>query len=106
MLEQYEKCLTIFLERLHGTEHYADALVYEQRLTENIANVRRYGDSGQRRCERAEIIDRLNQFSLKTLGVAFTELGDAEERRTAALIAEIHQLVTEIHEIMSEFVVQ
>ncbi len=55
----------IGLERLaeqFGKDHpcYAGALVYQQRLQENIAQARQYGDTETRRAERPQIIDGLN----------------------------------------------
>jgi tetratricopeptide (TPR) repeat protein len=85
----YEAGLNELLQRL-GTGHtlYDDALVYEQRLTENIASCRRYGDSSERKTERAEIIDRLNEVSVSALGLSFNDIceqlptpGSAEQDR-------------------------
>lgn len=59
-----------------GQSHsrYADFLVYQQRLMENLAQTRRYGDTENRRAERAETIDRLNALSIITTGVSFNKL--------------------------------
>jgi len=56
-----------------GQSHprYGDFLVYQQRLMENITQVRRYGDTETRRAERAEIIDQLNTMALLVTGVSF-----------------------------------
>lgn len=54
--------------------HYADFLVYQQRLRENLAQTRRYGDTENRRAERAETVDRLNALSIATAGVSFNKL--------------------------------
>ena len=71
----YEVGLRNLLVRL-GTAHprYNEALVYQQRLSENLTNSRLYGDTETRRAERAEIIARLNELSLSTLGRAFNDL--------------------------------
>lgn len=59
-----------------GQSHtrYADFLVYQQRLMENLAQTRRYGDTENRRAERAETVDRLNALSIGTTGVSFNKL--------------------------------
>lgn len=73
-LSRYE----IGLDSLHarlGQSHarYGEFLVYQQRLTENLAQARRYGDTETRRAERAEIVDQLNALSLAVTGVPFNE---------------------------------
>lgn len=71
----YEAGLHTLLRQM-GREHqrYNEALVYEQRLRENIEHARRYGDDSARQSERHQIIDRLNEVALATLDVPFTEL--------------------------------
>ena len=71
----YEVGLHALLARL-GCDHlrHADALVYQQRMGENLAAARRYGDTESRRADRAEIIDRLNVLAQEALGVAFNAL--------------------------------
>ena len=75
VLTSYETGLSLLLKRL-GQDHprYTEALVFQQRLLENLAQARRYGDTETRRAERAEIFDRLNHLALKALGVTFNEL--------------------------------
>jgi tetratricopeptide (TPR) repeat protein len=72
----YENALERLMSQLdtHNSSH-ADALIYQQRLTENIAQARRYGDTETRRAERAELVDRLNQLSLDIIGQPFTKPG-------------------------------
>lgn len=71
----YEAGLNELLQRLGPGHHFYDeSLVYEQRLTENIANYRRYGDSPERKTERAEIIDHLNDIAVTTLGISFNDI--------------------------------
>jgi len=71
----YETGLIRLLKRL-GSDHprYADALVYQQRLLENIAQSRRYGDTEARRAERAQIVDALNWLALDAVAMSFNEL--------------------------------
>ena len=75
VFEPYLIALDALLERL-GRDHAstADALVYQQRLQENIERTRRYGDNENRRSERSEIIEPLNRLCNEALGVDFNTL--------------------------------
>jgi len=75
LFESYLIALDALFERL-GRNHAssADALVYQQRLQENIALTRRYGDNENRRSERSEIIDLLNRLCNEALGADFNTL--------------------------------
>jgi hypothetical protein len=76
----YETGVRALLARL-GRDHprTAEAQVYQQRLHENLAATRRYGDTESRRAERAEIVDRLNALAQAALGVRFNALcGEGE----------------------------
>ena len=68
------EALDVLLDRL-GRDHpsYAEVLFLQYRLLDNIARVRRNGESAERRGERAEIVDRLNRVGLVTLGSSFLE---------------------------------
>jgi len=81
----YEVGLSGLLAKLNKDHPcYADALVYQQRLLENIAQARRYGDTETRRAERAQIVDALNQLALEAVGVSFNEvIGALEEEGTS-----------------------
>ena len=72
---RYETGVRALLARL-GRDHprTAEAQVYQQRLHENLAATRRYGDTESRRAERAEIVDRLNALAQAALGVSFNAL--------------------------------
>lgn len=71
----YETGLRQLLDRLGGGHpRYGEALVYQQRLAENMAGARRYGDTETRRAERAEIVGHLNELALTALGMSFNEL--------------------------------
>ena len=76
----YEVGLRALLARLDRDDpRYADALVYQQRLLENVTAARRYGDTETRRAERAEIADRLNALALAAVGTSFNDLcGEGE----------------------------
>lgn len=88
----YLIALDTLLERL-GSGHalFSDALLYQQRLQENIERTRRHGDNENRRSERSEIIEPLNHLCLDALGADFNALArqaqvrlgqdDARERR-------------------------
>ena len=71
----YERGLADLLERL-GKDHerYVEALTYEQRLCENIAWVRRDGDTENWRAERAQVASALNRLALLEIGTSFNEL--------------------------------
>jgi hypothetical protein len=71
----YEVGLRQLLRRL-GQDHslHVEALVYQQRLLENIAQSRLHGDTDTRKAERSAIIGRLNDLALSALGVSFSEL--------------------------------
>lgn len=75
LFEPYLIALGILLERL-GRDHAltADALLYQQRLQENIERTRRYGDNENRRSERSEIIESLNRLCRDALGVDFNTM--------------------------------
>ena len=81
----YEVGLSGLLAKLNRDHPcYADALVYQQRLLENIAQARRYGDTEDRRAERAQIVDALNRLALEAVGVSFNEvIGALEEEGTS-----------------------
>ncbi|MCI0565541.1 MAG: NB-ARC domain-containing protein [Nitrososphaera sp.] len=72
---QYERGLSQLLEQL-GKDHpkYAEVLILQIRLQENIAQARRYGDTETHRTERAQIVDALNRLVLGALGTSFNEL--------------------------------
>ncbi|MBE2202333.1 MAG: hypothetical protein IAE79_27225 [Anaerolinea sp.] len=73
-LSRYEIGLDALQAQL-GSDHprYGEFLLYQQRLTENLAQARRYGDTETRRAERAEIVDQLNALSLAVTGVPFNK---------------------------------
>jgi hypothetical protein len=75
MYAKYEKGLHILLQRL-GKDHleYRDALVYQQRLLDNIHQAKRYGDIPSLQYERAQVIDQLNSLSMSSLNVSFNVL--------------------------------
>ena len=71
----YEHGLQNLLDQL-GPAHpaYTDALLYQQRLSENIQRARRFDDTASRRADRAEVIDQLNALALATLYQSFNDL--------------------------------
>ncbi len=71
----YEVGLETLLSRL-GSAHLraTEARVYQQRLGENIAQSRQYGDTETRQVERAAVLARLDRLARETLGVPFFEL--------------------------------
>ncbi len=74
----YETAMQTLLARLGQTHpRYNEALIYQQRLNENLQGTRLYGDTETRRAERAEILARLNALTRATLNTLFGELGSA-----------------------------
>jgi len=71
----YENGIRELLARL-GQQHvrHSEALVYQQRLLENITLSRLYGDTDTRKAERAEVIARLNALAQAELQVTFNAL--------------------------------
>jgi hypothetical protein len=61
-----------------GQSHprYSEALVYQQRLEENIAKSRQYGETPTLDAERFAIVHQLNDLALSALGKSFSELCD------------------------------
>lgn len=78
----YEVGLRRLFERI-GPEHreYADALVLQSRLIENIRSERMFGTSENTRAERARCIDRLNSLCLRAIGTSFNDLCTGESER-------------------------
>jgi hypothetical protein len=71
----YEHRLRGLLDLLsQGHPRYEEALLYQHRLIENITKSRFYSDTTDRRAERAEIANYLNELSLATLHKTFAEL--------------------------------
>ena len=71
----YEHGLQNLLDQLdHAHPAYTDALLYQQRLSENIQSARRFGDTASRRADRAEILDQLNALTLNALDTSFNDL--------------------------------
>lgn len=79
----YEAGLRRLLNRIERDHpRHSDALAYQHRLKENIAQSRRYGDTDTRRAERTEIIERLNELTLSVLDITFSELcGGTEDQQ-------------------------
>lgn len=72
---RYEKGVNFLLLSM-GVEHprYKDALIYEQRLMENILEARAYGDNSTRKSSRVEIMNHLNNLALEVIGESFNQL--------------------------------
>lgn len=77
--------------------NHQEALIYEQRLTENIAQCRRYGDNETRKSERAEIIARLNTLAVALTGTSFNAL--CEQESSLSLPIAVNQL----REVLRDF---
>jgi hypothetical protein len=72
MFGEYETGLWVLQQEL-GEHHarYNEFLVYEQRLRENMAQSRIYGDNPTVKSERAQIIDGLNELARSAVGKTF-----------------------------------
>jgi formylglycine-generating enzyme required for sulfatase activity/predicted Ser/Thr protein kinase len=53
---------------------YTEALVHRQRLTENITQTRRFGDTPALSATRATIVERLNELAQAELSIPFRQL--------------------------------
>lgn len=74
-LAAYETGLSDLLNRLgRDTPDYEDGLRFQQRLIENITEVRQYGSTESLRADRARIITGLNELARAALGMTFNEL--------------------------------
>ena len=83
----YEVGLSGLLAKLNKDHPcYADALVYQQRLLENIVQSRRYGDTETRRAERAQVVDSINRLALETVGMSLGEVSGVLEEDSSALL--------------------
>jgi len=71
----YETGMKRLLEQL-GCDHprYAEALTFQARLGENVAQARLYGDENTLKNARAQIVHGLNCLALEAVGVSFHEL--------------------------------
>ncbi len=75
LLDGYKSGLAALLAQLGpGHARYQDALVFQQRLTENIERSQRHGDNENWRSERSLIIEGLNSLAQETVGRSFNAL--------------------------------
>ncbi len=77
--------------------NHPDALIYEQRLMENIAHCRRFFDDDTRKSERAQIIAQLNTLAVALTGNSFNALCERENPQP------LHIAVRVLHEVMRDF---
>lgn len=66
--------LSILRKCAEAQDWYAEFLVYEHRLQENLYNEKLYGSSEQSRVDRAKIIDQLNRLAYRQCGTNFNDL--------------------------------
>ena len=75
MLISYERGLEELFTRIRKDHpRFQEALVYQQRLIENITHSRQFGDTLERQAERATIIAQLNDLAGAALGEPFSKL--------------------------------
>lgn len=70
----YELGLKTLKERVKDARWRSEFLLLEARLRENLAQMRRYGDTETRRADRAQIVDALNDLACEHLSVSFNDL--------------------------------
>jgi tetratricopeptide (TPR) repeat protein len=74
----YEAGLRELLAALgHAHPHYSEALIYQQRLAENLAATRAYGDTETLRHDRARLIAQIGELA-QTIGLAPLPLPHAD----------------------------
>jgi hypothetical protein len=75
MYTHYEQGLEQLLAQM-GRDYprYADALILQQRIGENIMRVRQYDEDATGKGERTQVIEQLNALALAVLGVSFNDL--------------------------------
>jgi hypothetical protein len=69
----YEAALQQLGSLLRGSASESDFCVYEQRLRDNLAETRKYGETPALKADRARIIDLLNEMALRVMGKRFGE---------------------------------
>lgn len=76
---QYSHGLSQLLGKL-GQDHpsYTEAWILQQRLLENLARARLYGDTDTTRAERTQILGGLDRLALAAVGVKFSALFPAQ----------------------------
>lgn len=71
----YETGMNALLARLGQVPSgYSEALIYQQRLRENIDNTRRHGDTPELQAERSRLVEQLNRLTRQTLQLSFNTL--------------------------------
>lgn len=87
LFSPYERALHIVCSQtVHNHPGIEELLIYQQRLTENIRYARLFTDPDARRAERNEILNGLNRWALRYLGVSFNELCGVQDVTEAALV--------------------
>ena len=78
----YELGLERLAQYARDTDWFADYLVYETRLRENLYTESRYGSTEQLRSDRNRIIDGLNRLALARLNISFVDLCKKPDKST------------------------
>ncbi len=75
LLDSYRQGLATLLAQLgSGHARYQEALVFQQRLAENLERTQRHGDNENWRSERSLVLEGLNALALATVGQSFNAL--------------------------------
>jgi hypothetical protein len=86
IFSRYKTGIRSLLEHLgKGHPRYTEALTLEARLKEN-EDKQLYGDTDTLSAERAQIVERLNELALVTIGVSFNALCDPDGRSRLTVI--------------------
>ena len=95
----YEVGINQLIAKLKNDEfdELGNALVYQQRLLENISFSRRYGNTERTTSERTQVIDALNDLSLSTLQITFNELCSSSQKTKLKKIK--HNLPNPYHNV-------
>jgi tetratricopeptide (TPR) repeat protein len=95
--QRYRLQLGLLVEKI-DRDHpsYSQALLYQHRLSENLDQTQRYGDTETLRAERARIIDQLNSLALSALGVPFTDLANTEHSSANTAVDDISDRLVEL----------
>ncbi len=70
----YELGLTVLKKLAEGSSWFADILVYEARLQDNLHQERLYGSDRQNSVSRAQIMDGINRLVYDHLKISFNDL--------------------------------
>jgi hypothetical protein len=99
----YEVALQHLLEGLGKDHHlYAEALILQSRLLENIRQERLYGATETTRVERSRLVSALNQLALNALGTSINDLAMGSRTATPRL-TDLQVFISESYALIKEY---